>query len=131
ALYFERLRYGDYAIALAKLTGGNQFVTIFKGAFHSRAIHVRGTTDTGELNYARYRNPDVDALIDQAQQSPFSMDQATEASKYLAIQKKIVEEAPWIFLWHPSHVLVARTSLDGFEFPPGGSGEVYARVHYR
>lgn len=131
ALYFERLRYGDYAIALAKLTGGNQFVTIFKGAFHSRAIHVRGNADTGELNYARYRNPEVDALIDQAQQSPFSMDQATEASKYLAIQKKIVEEAPWIFLWHPSHVLVARTSLDGFEFPPGGSGEVYARVHYR
>ncbi|MBX7221349.1 MAG: ABC transporter substrate-binding protein [Blastocatellia bacterium] len=130
-LLLDKLRYGDFDLALWRMAGGNQFTTIFKGAFHSRAIHVRGPQDTGELNYSRFHTPEIDRLIDAAQAAPFSMNPAIERAKYQEIQEKIALETPWITLWHPNHVLIARSNLDGFSQLPGGGGEVYFSVHWK
>jgi peptide/nickel transport system substrate-binding protein len=103
AVFFERLRTGAFAAALHRFTGGNQFTTIFKGAFHSRAIHRRGGTG-GELNYARFASPELDQLIDSADAC---RDRFEQRRLYGLVQERIVAEAPWVLLWHADNVVVS------------------------
>jgi ABC-type transport system substrate-binding protein len=109
AVFFERLTYGEFGAALHRFTGGNQFTTIFKGAFHSRAIHRRGTVG-GELNYGRFADPELDALIDRADLE----------RDYAEVQRRIADATPWLFLWHPDNVAVAGPRVGAFELDPGG-----------
>jgi ABC-type transport system substrate-binding protein len=109
AVFFERLTYGEFGAALHRFTGGNQFTTIFKGAFHSRAIHRRGTVG-GELNYGRFADPEIDALIDRADLE----------RDYAEVQRRIVDATPWLFLWHPDNVAVAGPRVGPFQMDRGG-----------
>jgi peptide/nickel transport system substrate-binding protein len=116
AVFFDRLTYGDFAAALHRFTGGNQFTTIFKGAFHSRSIHVRGK-DGGEINYARFSDPDVDALVDRAD---LSSNRDERTSLYADVQRRIAQAAPWIPLWHPDNVAVVGPRVGAIELNSGG-----------
>src|SRR5207249_4698523 len=112
----DRLTYGDYAVALHRFTGGNQFTTIFKGAFHSRAIHSRGAPG-GELNYARLRDRALDALIDRAD---LSRDLDERVRLYGEIQERIADTMPWILLWHPDAVAVLGNRVKALDLNAGG-----------
>ena len=116
AVFFDRLTYGDFAAALHRFTGGNQFSTIFKGAFHSRSVHVRGR-DGGEINYARLADPDLDTLIDRAD---VSSDRDQRVNLYAEIQTRIAQAAPWIPLWHPDNVAIVGPKVGPIELNPGG-----------
>jgi peptide/nickel transport system substrate-binding protein len=116
AVFFDRLTYGDFAAALHRFTGGNQFTTIFKGAFHSRSIHVRGK-DGGEINYARFADSEVDTLIDRADVSP---NDAERVRLYEDIQWRIAQAAAWVPLWHPDNVAIVGPRVGAIELNPGG-----------
>jgi peptide/nickel transport system substrate-binding protein len=117
AVFAERLAAGDFAAAIHRFTGGNQFTTIFKGAFHSRSIHDRAGT-RGELNYARLVDPALDAAIDAAD---LATDRAERVARYGDIQRRVAEDAPWILLWYPDAVTVASSRLGGLA--PDGRGD--------
>jgi peptide/nickel transport system substrate-binding protein len=116
AVFFERLAFGEFGAAIHRLTGGNQFTTIFKGAFHSRAIRRRGAPG-GEINYARFGDASLDRLIDRAD---LTHDRGERARLYAEIQERIADAAPWIFLWHPDNVVVAGPRVATFDVGPGG-----------
>lgn len=116
AVFAERLAKGDFGAAIHRFTGGNQFTTIFKGAFHSRSIHDREGT-RGELNYSRFADAELDRMIDAAD---LLTDRDARVSAYAAIQRRIVDEVPWILLWHPDNVAVAGARVDPFALDRGG-----------
>lgn len=108
AVFLERLAKGDFAAALHRFTGGNQFTAIFKGAFHSRSIHAGAR---GELNFARLSDPQLDRMIDEAD---LTGDRAARIRLYGEIQRRVAELAPWILLWHPDTVAVAGPRVGPF-----------------
>jgi peptide/nickel transport system substrate-binding protein len=116
AVFFERLTNGDFGAALHAFTGGNQFTTIFKGAFHSRSIHRRGLPG-GELNYARFADPALDVLIERAD---VASDPGEQARLYADVQRRVAEAAPWVFLWHPDNTAVVGPRVRDFELNRGG-----------
>jgi peptide/nickel transport system substrate-binding protein len=116
AVFFDRLTYGDFAAGLHRFTGGNQFTTIFKGAFHSRAVHFRDRGG-GEINYARFSDSETDALIDRAD---VSSDRAERLALYAEIQRRIASAAPWIPLWHPDNIAVLGPRVGALDLNSGG-----------
>jgi ABC-type transport system substrate-binding protein len=116
AVFFDRLTYGEFDTALHRFTGGNQFTTILKGAFHSRSIHVRGRGG-GEINYARFSDDELDALIDRADTSA---NRTEQRELYAMIQDRIANAAPWIPLWHPDNIAVLGPRVGPIELNPGG-----------
>lgn len=116
AVFAERLAKGDFGAAIHRFTGGNQFTTIFKGAFHSRSIHDREGT-RGELNYARFADAELDRMIDAAD---LFTDRGQRNQAYAAIQRRIADEVPWILLWHPDNLAVAGPRVGPFTLDRGG-----------
>ncbi len=116
AIFAERLARGDFGAAIHRFSGGNQFTTIFKGAFHSRSIHDREGKH-GELNYARFSDADINARIDEADRL---IDRTDRISAYVAIQQRLSGAVPWIMLWHPDNVAVASPRVGSFTLDRGG-----------
>lgn len=116
AAFFERLRYGDFDAAIHRLTGGNQFTTIFKGGFHSRSIHTRGG-QAGELNYARFRDPELDDLIERAD---LEASRDRRIALYAQIQARLRMQMPWILLWTPDNTAVFGPRVREIDLSPGG-----------
>jgi peptide/nickel transport system substrate-binding protein len=114
ATFAHRLATGQFDVALHRFTGGNQFTTIFKGAFHSQSIHRDGQ---GEVNYARYSDPELDEAINAADSTA---DRTSQRSQYAAIQLRIAAAAPWVPLWHADVVVVANPRLVPIEVNAGG-----------
>ncbi len=56
--------------------------------FHSRSVN----------NQTRYNNPEVDRLLEEARTEP---DEKTRFGLYRQAEQIIVNEVPWIPLWHP------------------------------
>lgn len=74
------------------------FLTVL---FHSRNIGARGNT-------SRYRNPEVDALLDRADRT---MGEAERVRLYQQAERRIVEDAPWIFLNYYSTDLLVHPAV--------------------
>jgi peptide/nickel transport system substrate-binding protein len=63
-------------------------------------------------NLTRYRNPQVDALLEQARVLP---DARARQDLYRRAQRLIVQDAPMAFLYHEVRVSAYRTRLSGVE----------------
>jgi peptide/nickel transport system substrate-binding protein len=76
-----------------------------KPYFHSEGIE-------NGLNFGRYRNPDVDRLIDEVRQLP-NLEQAKPV--YFKIQEILHQAQPYTFLWEPRRLAAVRKGLHGVE----------------
>jgi peptide/nickel transport system substrate-binding protein len=76
--------------------------------FHSRSV---GTT-----NLARYRNPAVDRLLDEALHLA---DGPRQAAAYSQAQRLIVDDAPAVFLYHATRMAAFSDRLQGLELNLG------------
>ncbi len=67
-------------------------------------------------NHTAYNNPEVDALLEQAR---VEADRTKRFALYNAIEQKIIDEAPWVPLWHSSErkVLIKPEVRDYFLVP--------------
>jgi peptide/nickel transport system substrate-binding protein len=70
----------------------------------------------GAFNFVFYKNPEVDALISQARQTP---DKTKYKEIYASIYKKISEDQPYTFLYYPKTHSVLPKNLMGYEFVAG------------
>jgi peptide/nickel transport system substrate-binding protein len=80
--------------------------------FHSARFAPQG------VNRGFYRNPRVDALIDQARQES---DQNTRRRLYAEIQRILADELPYINLWYFDNVLVASRRVKGLTLNSSGN----------
>lgn len=73
-------------------------------------------------NTAYYRNPEVDAMIEE---SRVIIDDNERAKKLEDIQKVVIEEAPWIPVWHGEIITGIRNNVKGFENHPTGNHRLF------
>jgi peptide/nickel transport system substrate-binding protein len=70
-------------------------------------------------NYARYKNPEVDQLINNALTSS---DEPKRVADMQRAQHISVDEAPWVFLFNPGYQLATRIDVQGFSrYTPNGN----------
>ncbi|MBV8769216.1 MAG: ABC transporter substrate-binding protein [Hyphomicrobiales bacterium] len=103
------IRSGKYqGIFMVGWTGDNGDPDNFVGElFNSSRIPVTNTP--------RYKNPEVDKLLDQAARES---DPQKRLALYSDIQKKIVDDAPWIFVNSVLQVRAIRKEVKGFALNP-------------
>jgi ABC-type transport system substrate-binding protein len=77
-----------------------------------------------EDSYKRYNyaNPEVDALIAQAQSEP---DDAKREAIYRDLNQLLHDDAPWVFMWNPMDAYGINVAVTGFA--PDGVGFFYFR----
>lgn len=66
-------------------------------------------------NRARYRDPDLDRLIERAQAAA---DRSTRYRLYQLAEQRIIRNAPWVFMWHRADISVVQPWVEGFEVYP-------------
>src|SRR5918997_158419 len=69
----------------------------------------------GAGNTAYYENPEVDALLRQAQEVS---DQEERTELYHQAEQLIVDDAPWVFLGYQMHQVVTRANITDFQLQP-------------
>jgi peptide/nickel transport system substrate-binding protein len=74
-----------------------------------------GSANIGSTNTSWYANPEVDALLAQAQTET---DQEARKTLYHQAEQMIVDDAPWAFLGYQKHQVVARTTVANLTLQP-------------
>ena len=64
-------------------------------------------------NYTQYVNEDVRAAIDA---NTLNTDAATREQAAMDIQRTIIDEAPWVFLYQPDKIVAMRSNVKGYVF---------------
>jgi peptide/nickel transport system substrate-binding protein/oligopeptide transport system substrate-binding protein len=105
AVYFRERRTGNFQIARADwwadyLDAENFLYPLFHSA---------------SKPYTGYSNPKVDQMIDQARAM---VDPAKRVALYQGVEKAIIEDMPWVFLWHTVSYTVYQPWVKGAAFYP-------------
>ncbi len=85
---------------------------IYRYVFHSSAVPPSGA------NRGRYNNPEVDKLIEQAEQAE---GQQARVAAYRALQQQVFEDLPYVPLWYEDHFYVARPDIRGYILSSDGN----------
>ncbi len=72
-------------------------------------------TKNGNDNSIGYADPQVQAWLDQAAVEP---DRIKRRDLYLQVQKKVLEDVPWIFLWAPVENYAMQKYVMGYDQVP-------------
>jgi peptide/nickel transport system substrate-binding protein len=111
ATFYADLQRGSFQVSAQRWVGGNNDPDIFESVFSSKKIPPNGS------NRGHYRNPQLDALIDQAR---LEMDREKRKALLWEIQGIVAEDEPYINLWYPDNVCVHRERLTDIVIPPAG-----------
>lgn len=102
---------GSFQLYTLRWVGANNDPDIFDYVFNSQRMPPLGA------NRGHYRNPALDALIDQER---IEMDQAKRKAILAEIQQIVAEDEPYINLWYADNVCVHRTRVTGITLAPSG-----------
>lgn len=75
-------------------------------------------------NYTRFSNPEFDRLTKEARVEP---DTEKRRKMYQDAEKIVVEEAPWVFIYHYTTHQVVQDYVEGYELPSFGA---YSAKYY-
>ena len=104
----------------------------FGAVFHSTSIPgitpPEGSRNRGSLNRGRYRNAEMDRLVELAEAE---QDDARRWQIYCRIQELISKDFPYVSLWYKDNYAVIRSDLQGLELTLNGSFHVLYKLHYR
>lgn len=103
AAFTERLQRKEHAFFLHSWTSIN----------NDPFYHAYWLLRSDCCNYARYQNAEINDLIDEYM---LSTDAAAREQASIDIQRMVVEDAPWIFLYQPEKVVVTRSDVKGYAF---------------
>jgi len=112
ATYIQDLTRGSFQIYALRWVGGNEQPDIFGYAFSTARIPPKGA------NRGRYRNPQLDALLDDASRST---DQARRQADYVEAQQILARDLPAFNLWYKDSVVVHNRRVAGIAISPSGS----------
>jgi peptide/nickel transport system substrate-binding protein len=73
-------------------------------------------------NIARYSDPDVDVMLDEARAAT---DREQRLDIYRQIQHKVTDEAAWIYLFQAVNIQPLRANVTGFEIPVIGVADFW------
>lgn len=102
---------GNFELYTLRWVGANQDPDIFEFVFHSRKMPPDGA------NRGHYRNPRLDALVDQAR---LVTDQTKRKKIYGEVQRIVAEDLPYLDLCFYDNVLVHRRRVTQVQLTPAG-----------
>ena len=111
ATFYSDITHGSFQLYTLRLIGGNNDPDIFEYVFGSKKMPPNGA------NRGHYRNPALDALLDQAR---VEMDREKRKAILSQIQKIVAEDEPYINLWYVDNVCVHQKRLTNVILPPAG-----------
>jgi peptide/nickel transport system substrate-binding protein len=114
ATFYSDITHGSFQLYTLRWVGGNNDPDIFQYVFSSKKMPPDGA------NRGHYRNPQLDALLDQEH---VEMDREKRKAILSRIQQIVAEDEPYIDLWYPDNVCAHRTRLTNIVIPPGGDYE--------
>lgn len=101
---------------------GLKLPEIYRYVFHSESLPPSGA------NRGRYKNPEVDRLIDRAEQRT-TLD--GQIPLWQAVQRLVHHDLAYIPLWYEDRVAAIRTDVHGFVVPPDGNWDSLSDVSRR
>ena len=104
-----------FAMQIPEISEPDLYINFFALASASR----RATTSTPAATAMRYRNPEIDRLIDRGA-AQLDRERAQSASTR-EIQKILARDVPVISLWHEDNIAAMRKNVDGFEHAADGA----------
>lgn len=66
-------------------------------------------------NRARFKDPGIDKLIEDAQREP---DEKKRLYYYSEAERRVTEEAPWVFFWHKNDYIIHQPWIKGIKSYP-------------
>ena len=99
---------------------GVKLPDIFRYAFDSDSVPPQGA------NRGRYSSPVADALIRKAESAESI---AGQAVAYRELQALLLEDLPYVPLWHEDQVFVARPDIVGYRIASDGNYDGLVDVH--
>ncbi len=111
ATFYSDITHGSFQLYSLRWVGANNDPDIFEYVFSSKKMPPDGA------NRGHYRNPQLDALLDEAR---VEMDQSKRKAVLSQIQKIVAEDEPYINLWYVDNVCVHRDRLAGITLGPSG-----------
>jgi peptide/nickel transport system substrate-binding protein len=112
--------YQLYTLQSAEIAEPN----MFRNFLHSAYAPTTKNLDAG-LNRMRYKNPEMDALLDAGQAEP---DRAKRQVIYRQVQALLIRDLPFIPLWHPDNVVVMQRGVSGYRLWPSAQLSGLAKV---
>jgi len=98
----------------------NNWISINNDPFY----HLYWMFDSACCDYANYDNPTVKKLINK---NLLSSNAASRARASVEVQKLIMHDAPWAFLYQPNWVLAMRSNVKGYVYFPA---DTFTRYQY-
>jgi peptide/nickel transport system substrate-binding protein len=114
ATYLDKMSNGDHTAALIGWVGDYGDPDNFLYTFFHSANARKGSSS----NYAFYKNPAVDKLLDAAREGA---DEKQRAALYRQVQTVVHDDAPWVPLFHARQMAVLRRDVRGYRLQPTGS----------
>jgi peptide/nickel transport system substrate-binding protein len=111
ATFYSDITHGSFQMYSLRWVGANNDPDVFEYVFSSKKMPPDGA------NRGHYRNPRLDALLDQVR---VEMYQAKRKVLLSEVQKIIAADEPYINLWFVDNVCVHRDRLAGIALEPSG-----------
>ncbi len=105
--YLEYYYGGGLPLLMARWSPRPTPEMMLTSCFHTDSMGKGG-------NSAFYSNPIVDEILNKAM---VEMDKEKRRALYDKVQKIILEDAPWIFLYSPMRLIAMRDNVMGFDMP--------------
>jgi peptide/nickel transport system substrate-binding protein len=110
ATLFADVEAGNFQLYFLQWAGGALAdPDILRRVFHSSQTPPAG------FNRGHYRNPEVDALLDEA---ATSIDEGRQRQAFTRAQRLLSADLPYISLWHKTNFAIAQRSLSGVRLSP-------------
>ncbi len=111
ATLYSDITRGSFQLYTLRWIGANNDPDIFEYVFHSKKMPPDGA------NRGHYRNPRLDALLDEAR---IESDREKRKRLYAEAQRIVAEDVPYINLWYLNNVCVHRARLGNVKVAPAG-----------
>ena len=126
ATLYDDMTRGNFQLFTLRWVGGNNDPDIFEFVFHSKKIPAAG--GAGGANRGRYRNPRVDALLDQAR---VEGDRERRRQLFSEVQRIVAEDQPYLNLWFLDNVCVHRRRVTQVHLTPSGDYDFLREILLR
>ena len=109
--FYADITKGAFQMYILRWIGSNEDPAIFRYAYGSSSMPPNGG------NRGRYSNPQMDALLADAEATP---DRDRRRQDYMEVQTILATDLPSIPLWYPDNELVHTRRLENLDLSPSG-----------
>jgi peptide/nickel transport system substrate-binding protein len=110
--FYSDITRGAFQMYMLRWIGSNEDPDFLRYAFATSSFPPKGG------NRGRYSNPQVDALLTQANAET---DEAARRRDYVKVQQILARDLPSLPLWYPNNDVVHSTRVTGVKLDPGGT----------